>query len=155
MTLMLKDWKIIALIGVVLFVMTSPCPPFTLKCNTWEGTSVFTQTLMAHCGSSVTNTTHLYTSNVPLRNMKIVLGVRDLFAHFLLQTILRFSSLYFKHYLQLPVLLSRTRFMQDHNIFKQNYFPLWLHNRIYCSHHYNLSQVLIQPRLIRISIWNM
>ena len=58
------------------------------------------------------------------------------------------QSLYFKHYLQLPVLLSRTRFMQDHHIFKQNYFPLWLHNRIYCSHHYNLSQVLDQPRLV-------
>ena len=82
MTLMLKHWKIIPLIGVVLFVMTSPCPPFTLKCNTWEGTSVFTPTLMAHCGSSVTNATHLSTSNVPLRNVKIVLGVRDLFAHF-------------------------------------------------------------------------
>ena len=147
MTLILKHWKIIALIGVVLFVMTSPCPTFTLKCNTWgvfiflqfaqfsnqltktwslgatecgvwigncnvkvwkstehklhniwhsvkfcinsgkrahprEGTSVFTQTLMAHCGSSVTNATHLSTSNVPLRNLKIVLGVRDLFAHF-------------------------------------------------------------------------
>ena len=40
MTLMLKHWKIIALIGVVLFVMTSPCPPFTLKCNTW-GVLVF------------------------------------------------------------------------------------------------------------------
>ena len=36
---------------------------------------MFTQTLMAHCGSSVTNATHLSTS-------KIVLGVRDLFAHF-------------------------------------------------------------------------
>ena len=83
MTLMLKHWKIIVLIGVVLFVMTSPCPPFTLKCNTWEGTSVFTQTLMAHCGSSVTNVTHLSTSNVPLRNLKIVLGVRDLFVHFI------------------------------------------------------------------------
>ena len=90
MTLMLKHWKIIALIGVVLFVMTSPCPPFTLKCNTWEGTSVFTQTLMTHCGSSVTNATHLSTSNVPLRNLKIVLWVRDLFAIFLLQMILRF-----------------------------------------------------------------
>ena len=44
---------------VVLFVMTSPCPPFTLKCNTWEGTSVFTQTFMAHCGSNVTNATHV------------------------------------------------------------------------------------------------
>ena len=32
--------------------------------------------------SSVTNATHLSTSNVPLRNLKIVLGVRDLFAHF-------------------------------------------------------------------------
>ena len=82
MTVMLNHWKIIDLIGVVLFVMTSPCPPFTLKCNTWEGTSVFTQTLMAHCGSSVTNATHLSTSNVSLRNLKIVLGVRDLFAHF-------------------------------------------------------------------------
>ena len=79
---MLKHWKIIALIGVVLFVMTSPCPPFTLKSNTWEGTSVFTPTLMAHCGSRVTNVTHLSTSNVPLRNLKILLGVRDLFAHF-------------------------------------------------------------------------
>ena len=82
MTLMLKHWKIIVLISVVLFVMTSPCPPFTLKCNTWEGTSVFTQTLMAHCGSSVTNVTHLFTLNVPLRNLKIVLRVRDLFVHF-------------------------------------------------------------------------
>ena len=44
---------------------------------------MFTLTLMAHCGSSVTNATHLSTSNVPLRNIKIVLGIRDLFAHFL------------------------------------------------------------------------
>ena len=50
--------------------------------------------------------------------------------------------------------LSRTRFMQEHHICKHNYFRLWLHNRIYCSHHYNLSQVLDQPRLIRISIRN-
>ena len=82
MTLMLKHWKIIVLIGVVLFVMTSPCPPFTLKCNTWEGTLVFTQILMAHCGSSVTNVTHLSILNVPLRNLKIVLEVKDLFVHF-------------------------------------------------------------------------
>ena len=48
--------------------------------------------------------------------------------------------------------LSRTRFMQDHNIFKQNYFRLWLHNRIYCSHHYNLSQVLDQPMSETVSV---
>ena len=71
MTLMLKHSKIIPLIGVVLFVMTSPCHPFTFKSNTWDGTSVFTPTLMAHCRSSVTNATHLSTSNVPLRNLKI------------------------------------------------------------------------------------
>ena len=82
MTLMLKHWRIIVLIGFVLFVMTFPCPPFTLKCSTLEGTSVFTQTLMAHCGSSVTNVTRLSTSNVALRNLKIVLGVRGLFVHF-------------------------------------------------------------------------
>ena len=79
---MLKHWKIIVLIGVVLFVMTSPCPPFTLKCNTWEETSVFTQTWMAHCESSVTNVTHLSTLNVKLRNLKIVLEVNALLVHF-------------------------------------------------------------------------
>ena len=51
------------------------------------------------------------------------------------------QSLYFKHYLQLPVLLSRTRFMQDHHIFKQNYFPLLFHNRIYKQNLNSMSMV--------------
>ena len=42
---------------------------------------------------------------------------------------------------------NRSRSLQDHHIFKQIYFHFWLHNRIYCAHHYNLSQLLIQPRL--------
>ena len=95
MTHMLKPWKIKALIGVVLFVMIYPCPPSTLKCNIWEGTLVSILTSMAHCGSSVTNVTHPSTSNVPLRNQKIVSGLNVLFVHFFVADNSKFELLGF------------------------------------------------------------
>ena len=95
MTHMLKPWKINTLIGVVLFVMIYPCPPSTLKCNIWEGTLVSILTSMAHCGSSVTNVTHPSTSNVPLRNQKIVSGLNVLFVHFFVADNSKFELLGF------------------------------------------------------------
>ena len=92
---MLKPWKIKAYFGIVLFVMIYPCPPSTLKCNIWEGTLVSILTSMAHCGSSVTNVTHPFTSNVPLRNQKIASGLNVLFVHFFVADNSKFEVLGF------------------------------------------------------------
>ena len=80
-----KPWKMLVLIGVVLFAMISPCLPLKLKCNILGETLAFIQTLMAQSGSSVTNVTHLSTSNVPLlvlKKLKIAFAISVLFVLF-------------------------------------------------------------------------
>ena len=80
-----KPWKMLVLIGVVLFAMISPCLPWKLKCNILGETLAFIQTLMAQSGSSVTNVTHLSTSNVPLlvlKKLKIAFAISALFVLF-------------------------------------------------------------------------